>query len=320
MKSLLYIVSCVCLLGTALLSCGGSGKKSKEVADSSKVSLSQPAVQFPFPEIPAMLVQPEERKEFLLNHYWDKFPFSDTLVLNNPDITEQGYVNYIALLADEGTGDALRKEALGKFCALFTADTHAFKVFSKLADDYLANPNSPQYNEPLYAAYLRVMIDCTSVDDARKSTFRFKLDLMSRNNPGDKASDFVYVLPDGKRSSLKQTPVKGNRLLLVFYDPECPHCQEIMSQMISDHALADAIDSGRVTVLAVYTEGDDVAWKNALPDMPQRWIIATDKMAIKDKSLYDLKAMPSLYLLDGNKTVILKDASYGRIRHELYFD
>jgi hypothetical protein len=33
--------------------------------------------------------------------------------------------------------------------------------------------------------------------------------------------------------------------------------------------------------------------------------------------MYDLKAMPSLYLLDGQKTVLLKDAAYEKIRATL---
>ena len=35
---------------------------------------------------------------------------------------------------------------------------------------------------------------------------------------------------------------------------------------------------------------------------------------MKTGALYDLKAMPSLYLLDGKKTVLLKDAAFEEIR------
>ena len=38
--------------------------------------------------------------------------------------------------------------------------------------------------------------------------------------------------------------------------------------------------------------------------------MATDTAcAVKDTPLYDLKAMPSLYLLDADKKVVLKDTS-----------
>lgn len=48
----------------------------------------------------------------------------------------------------------------------------------------------------------------------------------------------------------------------------------------------------------------------ALPDMPEGWTVGTDREAVKTGALYDLKAMPSLYLLDGQKRVLLKDVPY----------
>ena len=38
---------------------------------------------------------------------------------------------------------------------------------------------------------------------------------------------------------------------------------------------------------------------------------------IKEKNLYDLKAIPTLYLLDKNKKVLLKDAVVGQIEQYL---
>ena len=95
MKSLLSVVFGICVAVMALVSCRGASKKLDAAADSTIVS-SLPVTQFPYPDIPAMFVQPDERMEFLLNHYWDNFPFTDTVALNNQDVTDHGYVNYIA--------------------------------------------------------------------------------------------------------------------------------------------------------------------------------------------------------------------------------
>lgn len=46
-----------------------------------------------------------------------------------------------------------------------------------------------------------------------------------------------------------------------------------------------------------------------LSDMPDNWVNAYDeKLQISNEELYDLKAMPTLYLLDKEKKVLLKDA------------
>lgn len=273
--------------------------------------------QFPFPSIPSMLTQPEERRAFLLEHYWDNFNFADTLLLANRDVTEQGFVNHLSLLADGQSSPQEIKESINALCSSMEQHPQARKTFMRLFDDYLYNPNSPLYNEQLYLIYLERMQQSAQVDEATKSTLAFKHKLISLNQPGTSASDFTYYLPDGQKRTLRQTPAKNGRLLLVFYDPECPGCHEIMQDMLHDEALADAVADGQLTVLAIYTEGNPEAWRNDLSNLPSDWIIGTDREAIKLKALYDLKAMPSLYLLDGNKKVLLKDAPYARIRAAL---
>lgn len=272
---------------------------------------------FPFPEIPATLTEPEARKFWLLIHYWEQFDFADTTLVDNRDVTEQGFVNFIALLLDGTTPEELTHESLENWCAGFVGKEHARKVLTQTADDYLYNPNSPFYNEGLYGLYLETMLGVLPQTDAMRSTYRFKLELVRRNNVGDKATDFTYYQPDGTRRTLATTSVKNDRLLLMFYDPECESCHEVLLQMAADTALAEAVRTGKLSVLAVYTEGNDEAWRKALPDMPEGWTVGTDREAVKTGALYDLKAMPSLYLLDGKKTVLLKDATYEKIRAAL---
>ena len=190
-------------------------------------------------------------------------------------------------------------------------------MFMRLMDDYLYNPNSPYYNETLYAAYLRRMLQSTALDEARKSSLKFKLELISRNNVGKAATDLTYYLADEECRTLRTTTVQGDKLLLEFYDPECPSCHEELKAMMADRALADAVDTGTLTVLAVYTEGNDEVWRKALTDMPRSWLIGNDRQQVKDCALYDLKAMPSLNLLDKDKTVLLKDAAYDTVRQAL---
>ena len=51
-------------------------------------------------------------------------------------------------------------------------------------------------------------------------------------------------------------------------------------------------------------------WKKHLSEFPNEWINGYDKkFTIKEEQVYDLKAIPTLYLLDKDKTVLLKDAT-----------
>lgn len=264
-----------------------------------------------------MLTQPEERKAYLMAHYWDNFNFADTALVNNRNVAEQGAADYLAILADGTLTEEQVKGSLDGFCKGLEVQEHARKVFLQMMEDYLYNPNSPFHNEGLYALLLERMLKSEYVDEGRKSSLKFILDLISRNCPGRVATDFVYFLPDGSKRSLAQTRAKNNRLLLVFYDPECPSCHETMLEMVADGLLAEAVKTGKLTVLAVYTEGNQEVWKRTLSDLPQGWTVGSDHEAVKLGALYDLKAMPSLYLLDGTKKVLLKDAPYAKIREEI---
>lgn len=266
-----------------------------------------------------MLSTAEDRKAYLLTHYWEQLDFADTTLVNNRDVTEQGFVNFIALLAEENTPEELIRESLKNWSSRFLPEVHARKVLTQMADDYWYNPNSPFYNERLYGLYLETLLSQLPQEDAMRFSYQFKLELLKRNQVGKFATDFRYELSDGTRRSLMATPVKGNRLLLLFYDPECESCHEVLLQMAADKALAAAVKAGQISVLAIYTEGNEDAWRKNLPDMPAGWMVGMDREVVKNEALYDLKAMPSLYLLDGNKQVLLKDAPYEAIRQALSF-
>lgn len=310
----------ILFVGMVLLfsACGNS---SKQKQTDTSVTVENPQTvseaKFPFPAIPTMLTQPEERKAYLMAHYWENFNFADTALVNNRNVSEQGAANYLAILADGTLSEAQVKGSLDGFCKGLEAQEHARKVFLQMMEDYLYNPNSPYHNEALYALFLERMLKSEYVDEARKSSLKFSLDLISRNCPGKVATDFVYFLPDGSRHSLAQTRAKNNRLLLVFYDPECPSCHETMQEMVADGLLAEAVRAGKLTVLAVYTEGNQEVWKRTLSDLPREWTVGSDRETVKQGALYDLKAMPSLYLMDGTKRVLLKDAPYAKIREEI---
>ena len=299
-----------------LVACQVRQNSQLSVSSNRQDTASVRQTQFHFPEIPATLTEPEARKAYLLTHYWEQFDFADTMLVDNRDVTEQGFVNFIAMLADN-TPEELVRESLKNWCTGFVGKDHARRVLTQTTDEYLYNPNSPFYNEGLYGMYLEALLGKLPQTDAMRSSYQFKLKLVKRNNPGNRATDFTYYLPDGRRRTLADTKVKGDRLLLMFYDPECESCHEVLLQMAADATLAEAVRTGKLSVLAIYTEGNDEAWRKTLADMPEGWTVGTDHEAIKTGALYDLKAMPSLYLLDGNKQVILKDTPYEQIHRTL---
>ncbi len=73
---------------------------------------------FPYPALPDTLRSVEQRATYLSEHYWDNYQFADTTQLKNEEITEQGFVNFIDILAR--FNDEIAQKGISAFTAKLT--------------------------------------------------------------------------------------------------------------------------------------------------------------------------------------------------------
>ena len=136
--------------------------------------------------------------------------------------------------------------------------------------------------------------------------------LAEKNRPGMVAADFVYTLASGKQA--RMSALKAEYTLLFFYDPDCETCTEIKGMMRQSARLKEMVAAGQVKVLTVYPDEDITLWRNRLGEMDAAWINAYDKgQVLTLEQRYDLSSLPSFYLLDKNKKVLLKDADWREV-------
>ncbi|MDR1524231.1 MAG: DUF5106 domain-containing protein [Tannerella sp.] len=264
---------------------------------------------------PAVMTNPQERADYLITHFWDKFDFTDTMYCHVPNITEQAFVDFIALFPHASSYDKI-SGGVKKMLASAEVDNVMYKYFCSTAERYLYTPNSPMRNDDYYTPFVEHIVESSKVTDTHKIRFRALLHLLYRNRTGSKAEDFSYTMASGKTGNLYSLSAKY--LLLMFYNPDCVECQHTMEILKNSTAVAGAVSSGSLKVLAVYPDENIEAWEKHKKDIPPSWINAYDKsQAIKNSEIYDLKAIPTLYLLDRDKKVILKDTSTGDIHEYL---
>ena len=182
-----------------------------------------------------------------------------------------------------------------------------FRLVNSLAEHYLDDPNSPMRNEEHYILFLEALLSLPGLPEAERIRPAYRLETTRKNRPGTIAADFAYTDHRGKRQTLHGTPAP--RLLLLFYDPACSHCAEILDALQESPALTRLIAAGELAVLAAYTEGDRRLWDETKAALPQEWTVGIDNSRIVERELYSLPAMPVIYLLDKDKRVLLKDSS-----------
>lgn len=262
----------------------------------------EPARQFVLPQVPDSLTAPQDRAAFLALHYWDNFDFSDTALTAMPEITEQAFVDFISILPYTERA----AEAIDTLVCRAAREREMLYHFITLGDKYLYEPNSPMHNEQLHIMMLRSIIGNPLIDDMDKIRPRHLLEIAMRNIPGSKATDFEFTCRDGRR--LRLSEICAEYTILYFNDPECEECIRSKSQLALSRIIGRLTESGKVKVVSVCVEGKSAAWEKA--SYPALWIDGYDEgQQLTLTQAYDLKAMPTLYLLGPECKVILKDAS-----------
>lgn len=161
-------------------------------------------------------------------------------------------------------------------------------------------------NRRLWSLALILLFFTSSAFLQVKSKEQIKAILAKRNNPGHPANNFSYTMPDGRKKKLYEIDAKHT--LLFFYNPECDACKRYKDLIVASRIVDAQIRKGTLKVLAVYIDKDLTIWKKHLPEMPKSWIHGRDENEYLYKNnIYDLHAIPTIYLLGKNKKVILKD-------------
>ena len=265
---------------------------------------------FPLPSVPDSLVTAESRANYLALHYWDNVDFCDPTIIGNEDISEQGFSNFISIMPY-----VTQKEvAFAEFVSKISVKADVQDYFMAVAKKYLAESQSPVFNDELYIMMLQSLLSSDMLDSARRDKYSAILETEMRNRVGEVATDFEFMLRDGERGRLSE--INAKYILVFFSDPDCDRCNLVKAQIDASAVVRIKLLLGDLALLSVCVEGDTDAWKRI--KTPDGWIDACDeKCAIYDQELYDIPGLPSFYLLDSSHRVILRDVHFQLVENFL---
>ncbi|MDR2913538.1 MAG: DUF5106 domain-containing protein [Tannerella sp.] len=266
------------------------------------------------PEIPSEINEPSQRAEYLVMHFWDKFDFRDTSFLMTDHLLERSFVDYIDLLSivpyetTEKSINTLMKKTEGKHSI--------FSFILKLSEQYLYEPASPLCNEEKLIPFLQYALQSSLLDGTEKIRPAFLLESITKNRIGTMANDITYTLINREAGNLHS--VKADYTLLYFNDPECEDCIMLIKQLITSSVINNLINQGKLKILTVYVNDDVEAWEKHASDVSDLWIYSRDaEQKINIEGIYNIKQFPTMYLLDIDKKILLKDTTFENL--ENYF-
>lgn len=256
--------------------------------------------ELPLPAVPDSITVPADRADFVMMHFWDGMDFSDSVLTGDNDFMEQNFVNYLSLLphANQDKLQFTVNDLLDK------AETDG-KVYTRiynLAGTYLNNSDSPMRNEEYYILFLNHAVDNGTLGEADRERAKFRLEMAMKNRPGTKAPDFKVVTRSGKECAFHDLLKEGGNIV-VFYDPDCGHCGDVMKKIAADSTLRSQ------NVIAIDAEEDRDLWDITKGNLPDSWTVGFALDPIQDEELYIFPEMPTIYLIDGDGIIKIKEAT-----------
>ena len=246
-------------------------------------NIAQAQEDFPYPSVPAELTTPQERAEFLVRHYWDNINFQDTTLIHRGNMLEQGFVNFIDLLPRLGS---LEQVGIQQFAQQAIGKNETFDKYLKdLAERYLYTASSPMRNDTLYCHLLAAINQLPTTGDTEKEQNLFLINSLNKNKVGSQATDFSYTDEQGKKHRISDITIPYT--LLYMYDPDCETCHEVEKEMNQEPRLKDG---SLITIVRVNAMARRELWQD-----------------------YYFRSFPTIYLLDNQHRVVLKDAEIAQI-------
>ncbi len=230
-------------------------------------------------------------------------------------------------------GDTLAAHReLDSLLALYAGDSTSIAYAYEFLSGPLADPNSPVRNEALFISLLDAVLASPYIDSVGKIKPAFQLEMAIKNRVGNQASDFSFrVMPISPDTTAMKAGVTGYRTslyairspftLLYINNPGCHSCAQIRADIMFSPVVRRFVREGKLKIAGVYPDADLGEFRKGTaelfgdlqesPDgaaLRRAWLNGyDDSLLMRTRDLYDISAIPSLYLLDASKNVLIKD-------------
>ena len=242
--------------------------------------------------------------------------------------TETQLANFFSVLL-VATPDTSRKAVNN----LMDRAGNSYQSIMDIAEKYFYNVQSPYYNEDKFLLFLEHKIARLDIPKIEKSREKFLAFMIKRNPVGYVAEDFEYSTLKGETCNLgdlfnnysisitkpacngngegvveykSEKVLRSSPVMVVFFTADCRDCREGIKTLSYSAVVRNLVREKKLRVLAICTEGN---LSSASSIIPKDWIAGSDGGYITRHRLYSIKHTPSVYLMDGEGKVLLRDAS-----------
>lgn len=159
-----------------------------------------------------------------------------------------------------------------------------------------------------------VIKDDICLDESLSTALERRIQQVRNSKTGNVVPDIVMQNETGKE--IKLSSLSSDKILLVFYSTDCPHCTELLPEL---YKIYTEQKSKKFEVLAISLDENRNTWQEYIKTNGYNWINVNDTSGWISKAAQDyyIYATPTMFLMDKDMKLIIMPGDVGEIRKVL---
>lgn len=257
---------------------------------------------FEYPVAPEELESIVDKSEYLLQHFWDQFDFKSTTPLNQIALNDafSVYITPMRFASEKAS-----VQSLDNLINKISNNPTYLVQFIKAAEEALYGPRAEIWSDEIYLRFLDAGIKNKKVSQSRKEKYQKRADLLRANTVGNPPRRFEFT--DNNDRKQNYFPMSTPTIIL-FGDPEDTDWRLARLKYDTDTSITQALEKGKLNIIYIVMR-DDIDWKNLVSNYSKYW-----KTGVVENvyDIFDIRAIPSAYLIDNEGKLIMKNAAPGQ--------
>ena len=251
----------------------------------------------------------EDIKAYIQNlkvHYFDHVDFNNDILQSSNFLVERT-LNYVFGMTSEADETTTYKQNVDDVViAMQDADITIKKLLLEILWQQMAEAGYEEVANHISDAYLFEIAQ--KLDDAKLME---TLSLFKSLSIGQPAPDFVVESASNNKVNLSQLE-EAEQYIVVFWSSTCSHCLEEMPQL---HDYVKGFEKGKVKVVAIGLEDEELRWKNATVNFPEfLHVIGLGKWDNEIGNSYNVTSTPTYFVLDKDKKILAKPYDFKTLK------
>lgn len=263
-----------------------------------------PKTLFEYPMAPDSLPTLTDKTSYIVLRFWDKCDFKKALEDENE--FGKAFNDYVSFMPYANI-DSVKLSVTKLMNRLSKEPKHTLAI-ARAAENALYGPEAEFTGDEIYLMFARSVLSNKKIKEVDKVRYLEQTRILNGSILGAGAPALTYTTRYGATHQLHDQA--GEFIVLFFNDPDCDECSMIKLRLSADVAVNNMLKSGRLKIVTIYSGEPDDNWKQKMSDVPYEWEVGANPEA---DTVYDLRKMPNIYLLDSERKIIGKDMSTDQI-------